>query len=219
MSNKGILATVVALALVSVGVAGGVSVERFQSKLNTEASDARKARILEVVTERNPKAPMKAFSNFASILLAESAKHDIDYRLVLAMIDKESQFIETAVGTSGEIGLMQIMPDTAAKVVKAKGWDSTYQPPVRRKGVVVTSGASTTPSYESLGSLADPEWNLKIGIAYLRWQVERYGMTPTALRAYNRNPDHATQVRPWDSYAEKVMENFFQIALVEKLPS
>ncbi|MEK7372360.1 MAG: hypothetical protein AAB265_12990, partial [candidate division NC10 bacterium] len=52
---------------------------------------------------------------------------------------------------------------------------------------------------------------------YLRWQIERFGMTPTAIRAYNRPPGRASESWPLDRYAEDVALNYF--ALVQRFDS
>ncbi len=193
------------------GILLGQISQRHQGRIEAAALDERNARIMAWVIDRNPKATIKEFQGFSQILLAESEQAGIDYRLIMAQIDKESQFVPSAVGTTGEIGLMQVLPSTALLVVKSTGMDG-YRPPVRKKG---TSGYVGY-VYEDLGSLGEPEWNLRIGIAYLKWQVDRFGMNPTALRAYNRNPDHAKQYWPWDHYAEDIAGKY--LALTHLLP-
>jgi soluble lytic murein transglycosylase-like protein len=51
-----------------------------------------------------------------------------------------------------------------------------------------------------------------VGTTYLRWQIQRYGFNATALRAYNRNPDKATENRPLDRYAEEVSFRYLAFA-------
>jgi len=61
-------------------------------------------------------------------------------------------------------------------------------------------------------SLADPAFNLRVGTSYLRWQIERYGLNATALRAYNRHPDRATEHRPAGRYAEDIGLRYVALA-------
>src|SRR5712691_5278239 len=124
------------------------------------------ARILAWIVERNPAARMEEFSAFPAALLNESAKAGIDYRLILAMADKESSMNPRAVGRSGEIGLLQLLPSTAGRVAK---WldDPSFEPPA-----AITDEDGRT-WYSFLGSLADPKVNVRYGIAYLQEQIRR----------------------------------------------
>jgi soluble lytic murein transglycosylase-like protein len=157
-------------------------------------------RVMALIVERYPQATIRDFSGFPAVLLEVAREEEIDFRLLLAIIDKESGFRPDAVGKSGEIGLMQIQPGTAELVIKRFGLD--YTPPTTdKKGAYVT-----------LGTLADPKFNLRVGAAYLRWQINRYGFGATALRAYNRNPDLALEYRPEDRYAEDVGLRYLALA-------
>jgi len=157
-------------------------------------------KIIALIVERNPQATIRDFAEFPQVLLdvAESVK--LDFRVLLAIADKESGFHPDTVGGSGEIGLMQILPATAELVAKRLGLE--YTAPV----------AAKPGPYASLGSLADPAFNVRVGAEYLRWQIDRYGLNATALRAYNRNPDKATEDRPLDRYAEDVSLRYLVLA-------
>lgn len=144
-------------------------------------------RILEWIVERNPKATIRDFSGFPKVLLEESKAAGIDVRLVMAVIDQESRFRPEAVGKSGEVGLMQIHPSTAKLIAQSRGW--VYEPRL----------------------LAIPSVNVRYGLAYLQDQVAAFGVTPEALRAYNRGPAQARQHRPADRYAEDVALRFLRV--------
>jgi soluble lytic murein transglycosylase-like protein len=157
-------------------------------------------RVIELIVERNPGATIKDFADFPAALLQTAEETGLDFRIILAIADKESGFRPDAVGRSGEVGLMQLLPSTAELVVKRLGID--YTPPAGgRDG-----------KYASLGSLADPRVNIRLGATYLRWQIDRYGFNETALRAYNRNPDRAREARLHDRYAEDVSFRFLALA-------
>jgi soluble lytic murein transglycosylase-like protein len=158
------------------------------------------SRVMALIVERYPQATIRDFSGFPAELLQVARETDIDFRLLLAIAEKESAFRPDAVGTSGEIGLMQIQPGTAELVVNTLGLD--YTPPTSEK-----KGA-----YLSLGSLADPKFNIRVGAVYLRWQIKRYGFGAAALRAYNRHPDRALEHRPADRYAEDVGLRYLALA-------
>jgi hypothetical protein len=157
-------------------------------------------RIIGVIVERNPQATIRDFGGFPRALLDVAEAARVDFRILLAIAYKESGFRPDMVGRAGEIGLMQILPATAEAVAKRLGLD--YTPPVPGR-----NGA-----YGSLGSLADPTFNVRVGAEYLRWQIDRYGLNALALRAYNRNPDKATEHWPLDRYAEEVSLRYLALA-------
>jgi soluble lytic murein transglycosylase-like protein len=150
-------------------------------------------RITEWIVRRNPSATIADFQDFPVALLREAQAADIDVRLLMALIDKESEFNPRAVGRAGEVGLMQVMPATAAAIAKAKGWK--YEPPSARR---------SDGGYASLGTLGVPRENIRFGVAFLRDQVAQFGVSPAALRAYNRGPGSALESRPQDRYAEDI---------------
>ena len=157
-------------------------------------------KIIGVIVERNPQATIRDFGDFPRALLEVAAAARLDFRILLAIADKESGFRPEMVGRAGEIGLMQILPATAEVVAKRLGLD--YTPPAPGR-----NGA-----YAALGSLGDPRFNVRVGAEYLRWQIDRYGLNALALRAYNRNPDKAREHRPLDRYAEDVSLRYSMLA-------
>jgi len=135
-------------------------------------------------------------------LIKECQNSDMDPIFVLAIIQTESQFNTYAKGTSGEIGLMQILPQTAEWLAKK------YSLPWR--------GPNT---------LYDPIANIKFGITYfahLRSKFESrahhyvpaYNMGPKNLRRVARNiasigEDERTLLN--GNYGSKVMKNYQMI--------
>lgn len=132
-------------------------------------------------------------------LISESKKRDMDPIFVLAIIQTESQFNTYAKGTSGEIGLMQILPQTGEWISKK------YNIP-----------------FTTTNALYDPITNIKIGIAYfalLRSQFESrahhyvpaYNMGPKNLRKIareiaNEGADEKDLLN--GIYGSKVMKNY-----------
>ncbi|WP_430812306.1 MULTISPECIES: transglycosylase SLT domain-containing protein [unclassified Carboxylicivirga] len=53
-------------------------------------------------------------SAFDALIKEESAKHNFDWRLVAALIYQESRFLPEVESWAGAVGLMQLMPQTAA---------------------------------------------------------------------------------------------------------
>lgn len=98
-------------------------------------------------------------------MLAESAaRHEVSPYLVAAVIEVESGWDEGARSPAGAVGLMQIMPSTAAELARRGSVDGDEYPVER---------------------LSDPRVNIEYGAAYLRYLVERYHEVETALAAYN----------------------------------
>lgn len=188
---------------VLAGIAGFVQGSKYGVKVasaETAASDEREQKMLAFIVKRNPQATIRDYAALPAHILRVAREHGIDYRLIMAVIDKESEFHHDRIGTSGEIGLMQIMPSTAAQIAKRLN-DASYRAPV-----------GGPRNYTSLGTLGDPKRNIDYGVQYLAWQVQEFGMGPVALRAYNRNPDNAKQHRPEDRYAEEVSFRFVALA-------
>lgn len=92
-----------------------------------------------------------------------SMTHQLDYELLQALIATESGFDAMAVSPKGAIGLMQVMPDTAA-----------------RFGVTGDKKRSIE------ARLVDPGINIKTGSRYLRYLINLFpGQLELALAAYN----------------------------------
>jgi soluble lytic murein transglycosylase len=135
-------------------------------------------------------------------LISESKKRDMDPIFVLAIVQTESHFNTYAKGTSGEIGLMQILPQTGEWI--AKKYDIPWTGP---------------------NSLYDPITNIKIGIAYfalLRSQFESrahhyvpaYNMGPKNLRRVARDISNVGEDEKNllnGAYGSKVMKNYRMI--------
>lgn len=101
----------------------------------------------------------------AAAIDRESLRHGIDPRLVVAVIEVESNFDAFAVSSAGALGLMQLLPSTAEALARRAGVD--------------WRGART---------LFDPVTNVRLGIAYLGEMRDRFDHLPTALAAYNWGP-------------------------------
>ena len=90
----------------------------------------------------------------------------IDKALVYAIVNQESRFNPAAVSPAGAVGLMQLMPDAAAR---AAGDDKLKQ---------------------DMSPLFDPGFNLRVGQDYLTWLMERgvgYDLLQV-VAAYNGGP-------------------------------
>ena len=104
-----------------------------------------------------------------AVILAASRRHGVEPALVKAVVWRESWFNPNAKGTSGEVGLMQIMKDTASD------WATAQRVPMFTHH-----------------QLFDPMLNTDCGAWYLRKLLMRYRGTDNpvvyALAAYNAGP-------------------------------
>jgi soluble lytic murein transglycosylase-like protein len=100
---------------------------------------------------------------FASLIETHARTNGLDPEFVKAIIAVESAFDPLAVSTKGAVGLMQVIPDTAA-----------------RYGLAADSRKSIA------DKLRDPATNVRIGTRYLRDLLARYeNDIVLALAAYN----------------------------------
>lgn len=105
---------------------------------------------------------------YIDIVKQYSNEYNIDAHLIMAVIRTESKFKEDAESDKGAKGLMQLKDDTAKWCAKEFGF-----------------------SYD--GDITNPETNIKIGCAYLRYLIDKFGNVATALAAYNAGEGNVTQ--------------------------
>ncbi|WP_191061640.1 lytic transglycosylase domain-containing protein, partial [Geminicoccus harenae] len=118
----------------------------------------------------------------------------LDRALVLAVIRAESGFDQLAISSAGALGLMQIMPATAAAIAE-------------RKGIQLADG-----------DLHDPLVNLKLGQAYLEFLMEQKEIGPNLIllaAAYNAGPSRVLQWLARDPQADDPLYFLESIPLVE----
>jgi soluble lytic murein transglycosylase-like protein len=94
-----------------------------------------------------------------------SRRNGVPPELFLAVIEAESSFRRRAVSSKGAVGLMQLMPRTAAEVA-----------------------AQLKIPWSGEASLNDPGLNITMGAFYLSKQLGRFRDLDIALAAYNRGP-------------------------------
>lgn len=120
------------------------------------------------------------YQRYDPMIEAAGRRNGVDPALLKAVIWRESRFDRDAVGTKGEIGLMQIMVQFAAK-----DWADAHKRPAPTKG-----------------ALSDPELNIEIGSWYLgrarrRWADYREA-DALALCEYNAGFSRADAWKPPD---------------------
>jgi soluble lytic murein transglycosylase len=99
---------------------------------------------------------------YEHIVRGHAEQYDLDAALLAAVIYRESKFDADARSSSGAIGLMQLLPDTA-------------------EGIAQLTGGSRF----EVDDLYDPEINVRYGSFYLRRLLRKYEDERLALAAYN----------------------------------
>ena len=107
----------------------------------------------------------REITRLADTIVKEARRHELDPALVLAVIQVESGGYHLAVSPVGALGLMQLLPSTAAELAEKHGH-----------------------TWRGANSLFDPILNVKLGTAYLSQLSNKYGSMPMALAAYNWGP-------------------------------
>lgn len=103
----------------------------------------------------------EAQAQYALEIAEKAEQMGIDPKLAVAVAYQESRFRPEAIGTSGEIGLMQVMPKTA----KGMGF--------------------------SIEDLRNPSKNIEIGLTYLKRGLDKFDGDPVlAVAGYNAGLDH-----------------------------
>lgn len=125
----------------------------------------------------------------AELLLENGARLGLPKDKVLGLVWQESGFEEEATSRSGAMGLMQLMPETAAEEARK----------------ISLAGFTTARLYE-------PDVNARLGTSYLAGLLTRVdGSWERALAGYNGGPSRAA--RFWDRLSDKDPELF-----VESIP-
>jgi soluble lytic murein transglycosylase len=117
--------------------------------------------------------------SYDHIVVGHAANYDLDPALLAAIIYRESRFDAGARSSSGAIGLMQLLPDTA-------------------KGIALHTGGSRF----RVADLYDPEINVRYGAFYLRRLLTKYGDERLALAAYNAGQ---ANVDEWRAQGEGIV--------------
>jgi len=157
------------LNLTVVEAVEGASFER--PKVATRVEPTARANPRVVIEDLVPEA-------FRPMLLATAERFGIDPRMVAAVIVVESEWIPGAKGKHNDLGLMQIIPDTARWIANSLGMGE----------------------YD----LFDAQTNLTMGTWYLKILFKEYGNWPQALAAYNGGP-RAADLGADHPYTKRVM--------------
>jgi soluble lytic murein transglycosylase len=180
---------------------------RFKKSLAAEQSEDEfglSVEVFNLVERHTPRRYHYKVEKIAKTILEESNKYNVDPVFVASVIRTESAFNPLARGTSGEIGLMQLMPKTAEYIA-------------RRIGMKNFKGEHT---------LKDPVKNIKLGVAYLDYLRQKFGNQAFKyVPAYNMGPGNvkktfaAGEARPkvYSARVIKYYESFYRQIYVSQM--
>ncbi|WP_242467531.1 lytic transglycosylase domain-containing protein [Thiocapsa imhoffii] len=120
-----------------------------------------------------PDRPVPSRQELVSLVERLAARHGLDLDLVHAVIRAESAYNPNAVSHAGAVGLMQVMPATAADY-----------------GV------------HSVDALFDPKINLETGMRHFKRLLDKYGSIGHAVMAYNAGEGALERSGGFVTYAE-----------------
>lgn len=80
--------------------------------------------IFVIIKEINPNLPADTLSIITSKIIHCSQRYYINPYLIVAIIHGESRFIPHVTGSSGDAGLMQIIPSTAKHIATSMGYEN-----------------------------------------------------------------------------------------------
>lgn len=137
-----------------------------------------------------PKKYRNSAIDLTTSILQLSEKYEVDPVFIIAVIKTESSFNPKARGSAGEIGLMQLKPDTAEWVAK--------------KNKIKWLGAK---------SLENPVTNITLGMAYFDMLREKFdGHANKYISSYNMGASKVCRMYASDSmpkeYALRVMKHY-----------
>lgn len=160
----------------------------FGFQINWQEEHAVEA-IANHLAEKNALIPDDQLREVARTMYDASQRYSVDYRLVLAVMDAESNFRHDVVSDAGAIGIMQVKPVVAQTFARELGI------PYERDG------------------LHDPHTNVLFGVYYLSWLSRYYDNHYAVLYAYNVGYTRARQSMQRNSepktwYTKKVMEEY-----------
>lgn len=134
--------------------------------LNDSSADLSLTEVVARFESRIGSARRREAYRLGKLVLELSERHQLSPSVILAVIDTESSFRSGVISKAGAVGLMQLLPDTAAEIARL----------YRVKG------------YRTAADLEDPAVNLRLGVAYLAYLRHQFGNSLHYLAAYNAGP-------------------------------
>lgn len=184
--RKAILAVSLALMLLSGTL--------FVSEKAFCAGESKRDRIVKEIYDLLKQKRMALtdtrLKSMANTLFDEAARHDVDYRLVLAIIKVESNFRHNVTARDGSLGLMQLQPSLARGIA-------------RKKGEVLKGPRD----------LHEPEKNVRLGTYHVAKLMEDHESINAALLVYNAGIGKARKslakgIEPDTPFINKVLREY-----------
>jgi soluble lytic murein transglycosylase len=146
--------------------------------------------INDVLNTYYSRKPLKMRRILSELIYLSARENNLSAEMIMAVILTESSFKDDAISNKGAMGLMQLLPSTAASIAE----DLKIQ-------------------WRGDRTLYDSQHNIRLGAYYLRKMMEVFDDMNTALTAYNAGPGYVInqtqQGKPYsDVYAKKVNENY-----------
>lgn len=134
-----------------------------------------------------------ASQDVVKTLIEVSRDNQYDPIFLMAIIKTESHFKPNAIGSAGEIGLMQIKPDTAKWICDKKGL-----------------------KWKGKNSLKDPRYNIEVGASYFKYLKKSLkSKAASYISAYNMGINKLSRVPSSEVknnvYFSKVLYNYLSI--------
>lgn len=147
-------------------------------------------KLYQEVSDQLPKKFKGHAFRITRAILNESSKYSFDPIFVAAIIATESSYNPEAMGGVGEIGLMQLRPETAK-------W-------IANKMKI---------SYENHNDLKDPVKNIQLGVAYMDYLRSKFeSRSYRYVAAYNMGPKNVrrlvSQSKKPKVYSTKIFNNY-----------
>ncbi len=153
-------------------------------------------KIVDFMKEEGAINSEKELAHTANIIYKASRKHNVDYRLMLAIVKVESNFRHNVVSPKGARGLFQVKPSLAKYIARDAGvhWNGTK-------------------------TLDEPEKNIKIGVYFFSQLLEDFDNLSLALHAYNMGPTRlkkmlSENVRPNKNFSNLVLKEYKRITSI-----
>jgi soluble lytic murein transglycosylase len=149
------------------------------------------SKIYSWTKERLPKKYRSQYKKIAQTIIDEAMKREFDPVFLLSVIQNESSFNPSMLGSLDEIGLMQLRPATADWIAK-----------------------KFSIKYKGAHALFDPCVNIKIGAAYMDYLRDQMPHAQLYISAYNmgkRNVERNLEENTWPKiYASHVMKYYVE---------
>lgn len=162
-------------------------------KTGVKSKLSLQSRIFTLVKENVPEKYIPEAHEITQTILEESQNYKFDPLFVLAVIQTESKFNPEIKGSHGEIGLMQIKPDTAKWIAQKSNF-----------------------VFLNESDLFDPRKNIKIGVKYMSYLRKEFDSHPNLyITAYNMGPEKLKELKSKNTspkeYHDRVIENYKHI--------